>query len=427
VTFDTEEKNGWFCDDGYLIATTQSFHIEYFEFTGHWHLKWSGDLPEASQYDIEKNGFRIFRFTDDIHMTIVDVWETLQLFLGALVQHEVPDWTAEDNLKFLKDYMNVTFEERETDLVMIPEDQIQSGDFFGVLRMDGLDPMLAWGMGSHTGHTTIALRMDGALHVCESTTNSMYWPVNGVQCTPWAQWIKQAHAADYNVVHLPLSPHFAQVFNETAAIDFFKSVNGLPYGFHNMLFGWIDTPEDNYPPPLTSHFAMILFGLVDDIIKLNDTIDIWAQALNHRLGTTGLSTRECYAEAGKRGIPFTQLVTIPEQDSWNYRSAKGVVGPAMVCDVFVMRMWKAAGIFGDIADEIQATEFTNWDAYSLNIFDGDYKRPEQCVKADPTSQFCQIMGKYRLALPGYNTVKPFPHMREKCPSLAPKYEKPPMC
>jgi len=27
--------------------------------------------------------------------------------------------------------------------------------------------MLAWAMGSTTGHTTIALHIDGALHVCE--------------------------------------------------------------------------------------------------------------------------------------------------------------------------------------------------------------------------------------------------------------------
>lgn len=52
------------------------------------------------------------------------------------------------------------------------------------------------------------------------------------------------------------------------------------------------------------------------------------------------------------------------------------------------------GIFGALADQIQATEFTNWDAYSLNIFNGNYTRPQQCVNADPDSQFCQLLGKY---------------------------------
>lgn len=38
-----------------------------------------------------------------------------------------------------------------------PAEMVHSGDFFGVIRLDGLDPMLAWGMGSTTGHTTVAM------------------------------------------------------------------------------------------------------------------------------------------------------------------------------------------------------------------------------------------------------------------------------
>ena len=30
-------------------------------------------------------------------------------------------------------------------------------------------------------------------------------------------------------------------FNELAAIDFFFKTEGLPYGYHNFLYGWIDT------------------------------------------------------------------------------------------------------------------------------------------------------------------------------------------
>lgn len=76
---------------------------------------------------------------------------------------------------------------------------MKSGDFLGIMRLDGLDPMLAWAMGSHTGHTTIALWIDGELYVCESTMKSKYWPTDGVQKTPWDQWIDQAEKADYNV------------------------------------------------------------------------------------------------------------------------------------------------------------------------------------------------------------------------------------
>lgn len=51
---------------------------------------------------------------------------------------------------------------------------------------------------------------------------------------------------------------------------------------------------------------------------------------------------------------------MPELDEWIFEDDNGTKGPSMVCDVFVMRMWKAAGIFGNITDQIQAAEFTNW-------------------------------------------------------------------
>ena len=43
------------------------------------------------------------------------------------------------------------------DQPILNESQIHSGDFIGVIRLDGLDPVLAFGMGSHTGHTAVAL------------------------------------------------------------------------------------------------------------------------------------------------------------------------------------------------------------------------------------------------------------------------------
>jgi len=167
--------------------------------------------------------------------------------------------------------------------------------------------------------------------------------------------------------------------------------------------------------------------LLQQELELGQTFDFFAQTMNKRLGTQGLNVNECYMESQKRGIDIPTLLTMPELDEWIFEDNNGTKGPSMVCDVFVMRMWKAAGIFGSITDQIQATEFTNWDAYTLNIFDGSYKRPDICVQADPDSQFCQLLGEYRMALPQYNTFQPFPHMREKCPGIAPDYIKPANC
>lgn len=42
-------------------------------------------------------------------------------------------------------------------------------------RLDGLDPMIAWAMGSATGHVAMALWKDDELFMCESNALSPYW------------------------------------------------------------------------------------------------------------------------------------------------------------------------------------------------------------------------------------------------------------
>jgi len=234
---------------------------------------------------------------------------------------------------------------------------------------------------------------------------------------------------------LPLHPDIAKKFDAKAAYKFFQSVKGLPYGFHNILAGWLDTAEDNFPPPLSSHLAMLLmpFGewFLFQQVGVGQNVDFLRQGFNKRLfpsnPNSDLSLIDAYMAAGKKGLSWSDVVTMPELDEWVYHDDNNTVGPSMVCNVLVMRMWKEGGIFGKLKDEIQAGELTNWDDYSLNVFNGNYVRPKQCVTADPDSQFCQLLGKYRMTLPDYNTVAPYPHMREKCPSLPPKYIKPVGC
>ncbi|GMH24346.1 hypothetical protein Nepgr_026189 [Nepenthes gracilis] len=94
-------------------------------------------------------------------------------------------------------------------------------------------------------------------------------------------------------------------------------------------------------------------------------------------------------------------------------------------------MYKAAGLFDPISSSIQATEFTIKDAYMLNFFENNSSRlPRWCngaAAAGDELPFCQIQGKYRMELPGYNTMDPYPHMNERCPSLPPYYPRPKDC
>ena len=76
---------------------------------------------------------------------------------------------------------------------------------------------------------------------------------------PWEEWWDFELNKDDSNPHisvLPLHPDVRSLFNETAAWEYARSMSGKPYGYHNMIFSWIDTIEDNYPPPLNGQLVM---------------------------------------------------------------------------------------------------------------------------------------------------------------------------
>jgi hypothetical protein len=78
---------------------------------------------------------------------------------------------------------------------------------------------------------------------------------------PWNEWWEAALKDDSNphIALLPLHPELRAKFNTTAAWEYARSMSGKPYGYHNMIFSWIDTVADNYPPPLDAHLVLNLF------------------------------------------------------------------------------------------------------------------------------------------------------------------------
>jgi hypothetical protein len=103
----------------------------------------------------------------------------------------VPEETAQTNLDFLKRYANIDMKPRTGGSVRVDKSLVHSGDGIYIIRLDGLDPVLAFAMGSTTGHVTTALWIDGELYVVESTVKDSYWPVDGIQKTPWDVWLQQ--------------------------------------------------------------------------------------------------------------------------------------------------------------------------------------------------------------------------------------------
>lgn len=438
LSFDFENAASLICSDFYLFGTVEGFKTETYFFKGTQTLSWTvaSNAVASELWDVKNKGFRVFRFLDGSVDTLSSLWSTAELF-GPELTKSVSDASAAQNIDFLAKYSGFKMYPRGTFEVPINESLIHSGDFFGVIRLDGLDPLLGWAMGSPTGHTTVAVHIDGKLNVCESTTKDSYWPTNGVQCTPYATWIQQAKDASYNLVWAPLTPEKRAQFNETAALEFINSVLGNDYGYYTILYGWIDTLQDNYPclPPdysacLRWEHVELLFAYMDRLVPSVGNM-LFGQALNNRLGTSGLSAPDLFYDAAQKGIPMAAVPTIPESDSFRYtmthNNGSVISASSQVCCVFVCNVWKHGGLFAEIDNQLNCGELTNWDDSSLAFFDRA-PRPQVCVDNDPVNTNCQLEGEFTLELGSdYNTKKPYPHMAEKCPSLPPLYKKPSDC
>jgi hypothetical protein len=139
-----------------------------------------------------------------------------------------------------------------------------------------------------------------------------------------------------------------------------------------------------------------------------------------------LNISEIAAEGAKRGLNMSEIMAITEQDGWKYEGQYHD-GESYVCSSYVAALWKAAGLFGD--DEINAVEWSPKDVYQVKFFDSDNKnkRPQACKDADPDGEFCQLLGKYRMQFPGFNTLDPYPHMNDHCQSVAPDFYRPDYC
>jgi len=257
------------------------------------------------------------------------------------------------------------------------------------------------------------------LYIVESQAG-WYWPRTGLQMNKFSTWIKWASNASFNVAVLPLKAEIRAKFNETAVYDWFKTVEGMPYGYHNFVFGWIDTVQDNFPPILDPQVFTIGFSLVEEIMP-SAIASVYGEAMNKRLGTSGLTIAELQVVAMQQGTTLLEVQTIPEIDGWWYSD-----GYSYVCSSFVLAMYKQAGILDGFT--LQGTEFTPKDVYSLNIFDTQSTLPAVCTQADPTLPYCQILGAYRINLGiDFGSIPPYSNMNQNCPSIAPNYVRPAGC
>ena len=353
VTVEAKDKKSIMCREALFISTTSRHHLEHLFFSKK-HTFTFKNLDADDMIDLNLSGLRMYMFCGSVADTFMSVFHTIKLFLGGLgtnpkwpiIGSHVPEYMEKENVHFLKEAMGWELQKRNVTEVVLNESDIHDGDFLAIYR---LDEIIMWGTGGRVGHSTVALTIDGEVNIIESQ-DAWYWPKHKIQRNPYKQWVQYAKNCDFHVAVLPLKDELRQKFNKTAAQQWFESVEGMTYGYHNFLFSWIDTEDENYPPAMPKELIPIAFEMFGQIMpSVIDTF--FLQAMNHRLGTKGLNYKQVNTEAAKRNTTMLQLMAQPELDGWWYND-----GYSYTCACFVTVIYKAAGLFDDM--DINAVEFT---------------------------------------------------------------------
>jgi len=419
------------CGDLYILSTGYEQRFVLLEdLSPNQTLKFS-NLTGTRAYDIRVNGVNVLVAPCGLLGTVTSVVKTLGLFLGdseTLFQANIDFLEEKGLLAPNTPYYNTT--------QSVPASMIKSGDYLAVLRLDGLDPMIAFGTGGVTGHSTVAV-WEGTgssrqLYIVESTDadpiGKVYWPPPyGVIRTPYEQWIPQAIAANYHVNLLPISPKLT--FDEDAFWAWFRTVEGEEYGYSRMLLSFLDTadPQWSLPAPIDDKVEAWLLNTLDVVLPYDPsnpsakvtTYRMLIEAANRRLNST------CFTIACLQDIliPKNQsivaLLAMPELDSYRYNGSY-----EMVCSEFAARTWQHG--FGSQFPDFQGSEQTPKDNYQMAVFDPTFFDKSNCPtgrRESANGNYCQLMGQWQLDLNEFNAIALYPQMNNHCGSQWPKYQR----
>ncbi|KAJ4457546.1 putative Tryptophan synthase alpha chain [Paratrimastix pyriformis] len=383
-------------------------------------LKFQGEKAAKVYEDLQSNGLRVFSVATGALSFVEDLAEAYELFFHPT--------NGTVTLELFQQYMNVTWTTRpDPTPIFLDESLIHSGDVLIMTDLEGTSFFIHFVTGSHASHGALFLWFEDGLYVVESTM-----PV--ITRTPYRTWLASHFHDGYDVVFLPLREEYRRRFDEAKAREYFRSMEGLPYGYHNFLFAHVDRDDEtDFPPPLSSE-TLIAYATIGDRVSHKWVATAILEGMSQRLkyyygglGPVG-SMAELWDVCNRANITIRQLWSLPERDSWVYSD-----GPSRVCSVFAVDMLRAAGAI-DGAIDIQATEFTprlttacisrRSDLYMLDIYD---VRPEAlpavCAKRDPSLRWCHLCGHYQVDPPGVSSVPLYPRMNERCGALPLGYER----
>ncbi|KAL0208836.1 hypothetical protein P9112_011423 [Eukaryota sp. TZLM1-RC] len=403
------EPKSFVCADWFLISDGKHFKLKSAFRKGDHRM--SIKLTPEEVQSVRSSGFSIFQISLHVIDYIRDVVEFYNI-----IKREDPLAIK----KLIEDQMGFVYENRNADWIdpIKVEPFIQSGDVIAMTKFNTVEAFITSATLSRAGHSAMALR--------DPDTRELFIVENqpaprNVFRTPFKQWMEEltngtfdnCFASHCAAVWMPLSDKARAAFDEQKAWEYFLvAEKHFPYSDFAEAFSGIDSTDPNsWAQPLSPSLLPFIGILADSFLPdMRDAYLLrgFEKRLNLKDGhfkTFAQILEYCH----EHDLDIVEIAAIPERDEWMYGGL-----PSLHCSSLVFSILKASGMVdaltGGKGDMIQATEMTPRDIYHLGIYKTG--RPSVCDVDD--LPYCQILGNFKVELPGFNSVPLYPHMNEKC-------------
>jgi len=305
--------------DHYIVTTLLNYDVQTIFFPGKSSI--SFNMNNQTEVDlVHRNGLKVIRLCDEWFRLIPDLVSTMSMFADSLWQVALPkieipsflyDFVNNGNVKVQQDFMPELLPKRVIKHKITPEmlrPYVKSGDIFSCRSFEGTASLIMVATGGPIDHSAIALWKGDKLYIVEASNNLIKMEFDefiNTSCVDGMIWS-------------PLNKENREKYNADKALAWFENgIEGLPYGFSNLLQLWVDTPDKNYPLVTDEDNWIWTFSLMEKVER-NITDLFMGEALNNRLGTKGLSIPEMVSKVAGMGKTLGQILAMPELDSYRY-------------------------------------------------------------------------------------------------------------
>ena len=438
LNIEITESQSYECQDIILLFTSSIIHFKTLSTQVH-HKIILKNLQNLQINEIKTNGLKIFTLCDSIEYTISSIIRTFLLIKNNPAPPSYPidpkddpqdidfilfknmekyidyETIEKENINFLKTYANIKVELRPNfnGTALNVEQYIQSGDYFALSHIvSGESIMMQYFTGSAASHSAVALRDPDSnqLYIFESDYRGLFKRT-------WADFVKDQLHTMHSVAWFPLRKEYRDKFNAKKAWEWANKKVGLPYGSKNYIAATFDSAEEGFADFVApQHFSLIMSFIepMNNDMFINMMIDM----INVRMKTRYTSMKEAGEYLALKNLTIEEVIAMPELDSYYY-----INGENYICSAYVASIFKQGGIFEGY--DINAMEFSPKDLYLLDIYEKNFQEsgPKECIEADKGLGYCMILGKYRINAEGFNTVKMYDRMFERCGTQAPLYKR----